>query len=370
MAVVIALIGVLMSFGLSALNVYRNGQNASATLQKQIVVRDALIVYLRQYKRLPCPDTDFTAPDGIENRATPGDTNTACTAAAGLVPYVTLNLPRDSAIDGYENYFSYIVSRNSGSNPLNEWTKSAGFAADRLGELTIRTRAFASPFALTDLTTTAAVVLVSHGRNGLGAYSRAGTRNTIPSSVDARLIDEQTNASLGITYVRRDSTTDDTVTGGAFDDVVMFLSPGDLMSYLLREGTLKPAQAIIDDAWVRIRATVAAYAMATANTSNYDNSNCNLVTGTGVKCKLLPSSLTSLLSDEDLKDPWGTPYDYAPTALYANTARGFSSADSGPGIAFTITSRGPDKTLATGDDITRTMSMAELVGMVGASRLP
>src|SRR5437588_803626 len=105
MAVVVAIIGALLSAGLAALNVFRENQNVSQTMQKQNVIREALINYLRQYKRLPCPSTDV---NGSESRAAavPPATLGNCMTTAGLIPYITLGIPRDAATDAWQGFFS------------------------------------------------------------------------------------------------------------------------------------------------------------------------------------------------------------------------------------------------------------------------
>lgn len=96
LSIVLFVIGVVMTAGLVALNAVQRNQASSATAQRQVTVRDALTDYLRRNSRLPCPDINFTAPDGIENRATAGNPLTACSAVFGIVPYVTLGLPREA----------------------------------------------------------------------------------------------------------------------------------------------------------------------------------------------------------------------------------------------------------------------------------
>jgi len=73
MAVVTLLIGIFLTMGLSAFRASQGAQAVSRTQTRENDIKDALIAYIRRNNRLPCADTDFTAPDGIENRATAGD---------------------------------------------------------------------------------------------------------------------------------------------------------------------------------------------------------------------------------------------------------------------------------------------------------
>ena len=99
----------LLTIGLSAFNAQLTNAALSTTAKKQAVIKDALAGYLLRYSRLPCPDSDFFAPDGIENRtnggteATPPDATLACATVFGILPYRTLGLARTDALDAWEN---------------------------------------------------------------------------------------------------------------------------------------------------------------------------------------------------------------------------------------------------------------------------
>src|SRR5688572_9423460 len=147
LSVVVLIIGIIMTMGIGAWNANLENQANLATAQRQLAIKDALSAYLRRVGRLPCPDTDFTAPDGIENRATPGDVTTACSAAFGLLPYVTLGLARDAVRDGWGNFLSYHVSNNPNTpnaagnwSDNRDWTTSANFRPGNTGALTINGR--------------------------------------------------------------------------------------------------------------------------------------------------------------------------------------------------------------------------------------
>lgn len=257
-AVVLIIVGVLAGLGISAIGALRQTAGASNTVKKQETLKTALIAYLRNYRRLPCPDTDFTAPDGIENRtATTGtppvpDVTRACSQDSGVVPYVTLGLPREAAVDGYDNLFSYFVS-NAAPPALPEpqgifrdWTLrfvpgTGGFTPGNAGHIQVDGDGGQH---LTDVMrpeTLAVVVIVSHGANGFGARTLKGTQN---STVDAGA-DEAANfgGSATVTFHQRTPTDNTAASGGAFDDVVLVLRPADLLSPLFAEGSMKPAAA-------------------------------------------------------------------------------------------------------------------------------
>ena len=56
-AVVVALIGIMLTAGLKLAGALLENAAYSATQKKQAAIKDALIAYVAAYKRLPCPDT-------------------------------------------------------------------------------------------------------------------------------------------------------------------------------------------------------------------------------------------------------------------------------------------------------------------------
>lgn len=369
LSVVVLIIGIVLTMGLGALNASREGQSSSTTTQKQTALKEALISYLRRNLRLPCPDTDFTAPDGAENRTTAGDPTTACSAAFGLVPYVTLGLAQDMTQDGWGYFFSYHVSNNAAAN--TDWTRTANLRSGNTGVITVNDRNGAT---VTAIGTSVVAVIVSHGRNGFGAYATGGTRNTLP----AVGTDERDNTDTNTTYLKRTATTDDAATGGAFDDITMFVTADDLLGPLFKDGTLKPPAAVVQEAFLKIKNAMVGYAMG-SNTS-YGNSTC-MSSSSSPKCRLLVAADTSNgwqdsgltsgvvpyfdlgLTLSDATDPWGTKYAYSvPAALITNSSLyGISSSlPSASTIVITLTSYGPDRAAGGGDDISVSYSAAEI----------
>jgi prepilin-type N-terminal cleavage/methylation domain-containing protein len=244
MAVVVFLIGILATMGLSALNAQLASANISNTKKKQDIIKDALVAYLGKYNRLPCPDSDLTAPDGIENRGTTGTPTVsanpllACDKYWGNVPYQTLGLPKSAALDGWDNFFSYQVSNDTptATAPNLDWTLTNNFHTGNTGVITVKDTNNA------ELKEIVAVVL-SYGQDGLGAYTSKGTPNVLPDNVAQP--DQFTNSqnATSRTFYRREYTANQSATGGAFDDILMMLSPNDLLTPLIKEGSMKSPEA-------------------------------------------------------------------------------------------------------------------------------
>ena len=105
LAVVVFLIGLLATMGIAAIKARLINASIQATKTNQDTIKDALVTYLGRYNRLPCPAINTL---GVEGRGSGAPSN--CLAYYGLVPYVTLGLTKNVAMDGWDNFFSYGVS--------------------------------------------------------------------------------------------------------------------------------------------------------------------------------------------------------------------------------------------------------------------
>ena len=389
LTVVVLIIGIVMTMGIGAWTANLENQAHAATAQRQAAVKEALTGYLRRNSRLPCPDTDFTAPDGVENRTTPNDPTTACSARFGILPYVTLGLARDAVRDGWGNFFSYHVSNTANAPATNgnwsansDWTTSANFRSGNTGTLTVNDRNGAT---VTPIAASVVAVVVSHGRNGFGAYSIGGTRNTLPAAGTDEL--DNTNGTADTVYFRREINTSDAASGGAFDDQVLVLTANDLLEPLFRDGTLKAPTATATEFLQRMKVAIVGHAMG--YTSSYGASGCtdasaatkcrylisadvsNGLTDPGNNDGLFPYGDFALTLGEGL-DPWGMRYRYLPnSAVIFSGSPGFglsSTNPSGSTVALRLYSLGPNRTDdgGTGDDIVLSVTVAEIRGQMGA----
>lgn len=361
MAIVVLLMGMLLTLGISALDIQLNNAALSATKRKQEVIKDALVAYLRDYKRLPCPEvTAFggNAPTGAEGRQTAGNPATLCQAYWGTVPYAALGLPRDMAMDGYDNFFTYFVS-NAQATSEPDWTLTQttgvpGFSVGNAGRYAITENGTPTTLSVN----LAAAVIVSHGKNGAGAFTIKGTRNDQPASGS----DERLNApdiptlpsapaawaapsaiasvppalpSPGIAVlVMRDKTE-------VFDDIVLALRPNDLLQPLIKDGALKSAEALIQEQLLTVRDTAIAYLLG---------NGC-------VPAGSVPSLPT---------DPWGQTVNYGNPSLTQLTATTPAAT-----AAFRVWSNGPNRANDSGlvDDRVLTAGLDVTYGQVRA-RIP
>jgi prepilin-type N-terminal cleavage/methylation domain-containing protein len=249
MAVVLAIAIILITMSLGAMNAQSSIQAYAATKKKQDLIADALRSYLRQNRRLPCPDSPDPAVTnsrngrGDDNRATPGDPTTRCDFEVGIVPFVELGLSRESVIDGWDNFFTYhVTSSDPAAVPCRGWTIASCWNPGNVGLLGVGERTPATSATPNDLTAVdkAVVVLVSHGKNGLGAWTTLGSRIAAAAGGS----DEAVNALTGPAarnFITREFTDAVVPTYGPFDDLVIYFTPNDLLNPLIKDGALTSA---------------------------------------------------------------------------------------------------------------------------------
>lgn len=234
MAVTVTLMAIALTMGLRMLRVTQENAAWSDTRAKQERIKVALVSFLRTNGRLPCPDSALP-PTGAE------PASCLLNAGRGVLPWRTLGLSVADVQDGWANFFTYRVANRTPITSTN-WTVATGATAFTLGELsaplaalTLQERDAAGVLGAA-ITPSPVVMLVSHGKNGAGARTLRGTA-PIPLPTGA---DELVNATTASTsFVMRPPSDVTAATGGAFDDVVAYMSPRDLLQPLVDDKTLK-----------------------------------------------------------------------------------------------------------------------------------
>lgn len=236
MAVVVVVMGILLTLGLRMTQATQNNAAWAETKLKQDRIKVALIAFMRTNGRLPCPDAALP-PTGAEPLPIG---NCLVNAGRGVLPWQALGLSVNDVQDGWSNFFTYRVA--NGTPPGNRnWTLRVGATAFTLQEfvapsaaLTIRERSDLG--VLSTLTTNAVVAIISHGKNGLGARTLRGAA-VIPLA--AAGADEVINATPAqTTFITRTPTDAAAAIGGTIDDVVTYLTPQDVLQPLVSERSL------------------------------------------------------------------------------------------------------------------------------------
>lgn len=334
MTVVIVIIGLLMAAAMGVGNTQMQASRISSTKQKQEAIKLALINFITRNNRLPCPAIPTLAPGavgyGVE-AANPGTcTGTgAGPVVSGIVPFSTLGITDENASDGYYNRFTYMVVASETNLNLNT-------IAGMRGAISIHN---ASPVAAANLSVTcpaggydpcaSVAVVISHGINGLGAYNSQGQQ--LPMAA----LDERENVVADNAVIIKEYSAD---AANPFDDIVMPMTPSDLLTPLAMQGTLKDYRAQLNESFNQVTSAVVADAVE------------NRIPVGGVWHYPLPAA-----SPVVSRDPWNNPIRYE---LSYSPITPMASND----VAFTLTSDGADLTQATADDISLAIITSQLQG--------
>lgn len=253
LTVVIVIAAMLLSLGLGALNAQLLSINYSETKKRQAVIKDALTAYLGANKRLPCPDIPNSTNGGADGSQVTGQEDRSggvptggCSGSFGVIPYATLGLGKEIALDGWGNFMSYSLPIGGTCSTGIDWSLTACFGSGK-----------GSPFSLFEGTVAAPVlaasniiaIVVSHGPNGFGAWGQQASRNVLPTGCE-----EAHNAFDGSSC---------TLTANAFykgeraevDDVVFALTRDEAINTLARQGTIKSADGQVAEDLPRLRET-------------------------------------------------------------------------------------------------------------------
>ncbi len=126
MGIVLVVVGLLLSGGLTAVAPVIQNSKISETNQKLDRIEQALILHVIRYSCLPCPATGADASGAVtEGQAAAGGVYTGCPAAPtncdnvrGVVPWVNLGLSEADVTDGFGTRISYAIGtanlQNSG----------------------------------------------------------------------------------------------------------------------------------------------------------------------------------------------------------------------------------------------------------------
>ena len=240
-AIAVVVIALLLGSLLGPLSVRVEQQERQKTQALLEEIKEALYGYAATTGTLPCPDTDGA---GLPNGSPP---TTSCTGYEGGLPWQTLGVERGDAW-GYR--FRYRVTPeftapniatcddDGDGNPNNP---DFNFDLCDDGDITVRTRD--NDKDPVDLVTKAPAVILSHGKNGLGATRIDGV--AMPPTAGGT--DEEVNADptdpnfITRTYSFPGTNCSDTEPALAyceFDDLVVWISPNVLKNRMIAAGRL------------------------------------------------------------------------------------------------------------------------------------
>jgi len=241
LAIVLVIVALLVGSLLAPLSTQIDSRNLADTRRALAEIRETILGYAVVNGRLPCPAlanvASGAAGAGLEGtRAASG-----CTNIAGVVPWATLGV---AETDAWGRRYSYRVTRaftkavpppdiSECPAPLPplpplSLPQSAAFALCSPGGMSVLVTAGGAGVA-----TAVPAVVVSHGKNGQGAYTVLGTQTAVGTDVD-----EQDNqlTGAGNTMVNLDFVYKPAIP--SFDDEVAWIPPGVLFSRMIRAGKL------------------------------------------------------------------------------------------------------------------------------------
>jgi hypothetical protein len=226
MAVAVFIIALLLGSILVPLTTQVEQRQIADTGKALDEIRDALVGFAVTNGYLPCPDLMAGAGsnDGQED-VVAGD----CSSAEGNIPWATLGT---GARDPWGNRFRYRVDPDFARRaPF----AGAPFALTSSADLRVcSTSACAAAGLLTSAGPNGAVaVLLSHGRNGLGAINS----NTNAANIAATSADELANTNADTTFVSRIPSSVEAA-AGEFDDIVIWISRFMLFNRMVTAGKL------------------------------------------------------------------------------------------------------------------------------------
>jgi prepilin-type N-terminal cleavage/methylation domain-containing protein len=275
--VVLFIMGIIIAMAAVLTRGVTAAQQRSTTQAKLATIDAALVQFVQQQRRLPCP-ADGTRPSTATTNPLPGTevnrSSAGCQAAAGsyevdgVVPWRMLGLSENDITDGWGRRITYRIDPTLAADAAIDMTScdAAGQEAPRYG---VATTARACNAACTSLTLTtctepgvfligkgltvknvagitlmdptatpntgAAYVLISAGPTGGGAYLSSGSlgvTNLTDGTQEQKNYASLAYVSLAATYYV-DDTTNDTADTTHFDDLVMRPS---LMNVISRAG--------------------------------------------------------------------------------------------------------------------------------------
>jgi len=278
-ALVLVIAGLALGAGLALLNSRLAQSKIDNTRVKTEAVRVALVNYVAQNFRMPCPADPLIIRGAANyNRAIP-DTGAACTASAGLitnvgnaaplgvsrgtVPCTTLGLPEDTCIDGWGVRLTYFVQNSAvvltratvsgmrGTMTVHTITPPAA-AAPVAGLAPTGNQINACNATANDNTCNLAAVamIISHGANrGGGFYPTSAV--ALPAVVGTDISAyEAENSNNNIQFIQNDFIE---ALPNAFDDILVAVVPRDVISTLNQTGIVKQPNVFMNERFELIK---------------------------------------------------------------------------------------------------------------------
>jgi prepilin-type N-terminal cleavage/methylation domain-containing protein len=188
-AIVLVVVGLIASTGLTFAGGRIDANNLALTKQRLAEVERALLGFVIVNGCLPCPADPADATSATAGTQLPNVTlcsATVCTRATGAVPWITLGLPEETSLDGWDRRFTYAIPDLFHNPPACPPTQSLIRCDNTLPVVPDASELVIEDTAGTIIAggTTAAPVgnknfayaIVSHGSDGSFGFSQTGAQ--------------------------------------------------------------------------------------------------------------------------------------------------------------------------------------------------
>jgi prepilin-type N-terminal cleavage/methylation domain-containing protein len=224
MAIVLVVIGLVLSGGLVAVAPVLQNSKFADTNAKLDRIEQALVLHTIRYGCLPCPaDGNLASANANAGRGNAGAyyvsgcQAAACTNAQGVVPWINLGLSENDAVDGYGGRIDYALTPTLQNISGLVRTPPSTYPA---GALRVDNRA---GFEQTGgAGNRAAYVLVSHGPNRSTAFLSTGFQIGNSAGSAAELANSTINTTGPNAAVQDQPFTPAGAGTNYYDDIVRF----------------------------------------------------------------------------------------------------------------------------------------------------
>ncbi len=236
LAIVLIIVGLLLGSLFVPLATQTEIRYRSDTDKALVDIREALLGFAIANGRLPCPARANAVPGDADAGLEPTPIVAAgCANLAGVLPWATLGVPEG---DPWGNRYTYRISQEftrqppqvgfNGGATCPAQTANAGFALCSQGDMTVLNTGGGST-----VSSTVPAVVLSHGKNGNGAYNTQG--NQMAVGADADELDNQLTGggtnTANLVFISKTPTP-------TFDDIVIWISPNILFNRMVSAGKL------------------------------------------------------------------------------------------------------------------------------------
>ncbi len=216
MAIVLVIVGLLLGGMLAPLSAQMEQRRVADTSKALEEARDALAGFAARNGYLPCPA--ISASNGLEDRI---GTRCANGRRLGFLPWATLGVPK---LDAWQHLYLYSVTPAFSDSGVP-------FRLNTPRDITVASRDAVGTLVPASAQNDIPAVVLSQGRNGFGAFSDVGVQ---AADMGQGNVDEKANfQNDGRMFIARGQADNPAAAGGAYDDIVVWLSPNILYNRML-----------------------------------------------------------------------------------------------------------------------------------------